>query len=242
MRRASRIPHVSRRHLVSTPHQSRNQRHELEKTLGKPGIVADPAGAFDCLTDIRDHTATPASDLVPEDAQRPGPARADRPFGDNPTHRPVSVGDRCHLDHELPVRHRDDERRVVEVAPWSPAEPGRRGFEQASIQADRATSGSERKPVQVYASRMADAGVLVQRSNFEPISRRPRSLSRDAGCRSASPPSRDRGSGRDAGRRGSSEERDPDNGKDRDHEGEYDDDEDDVHCCLLFPSFAETVA
>jgi hypothetical protein len=78
-----RVPHLACPELVAAPDRRRDLRHQLEDALRESRVVRQPPWALDRLVDVWNHAVTPAPDLVSKDAQRTGPAAADRRFRDD---------------------------------------------------------------------------------------------------------------------------------------------------------------
>jgi hypothetical protein len=106
---------------------------------------------IDGFCGVGDDAVTPTAHLVAEDPEAASPATAHHTLRDDTTLDSVAVSDRCLLDHEPPLRHAHVERRVIEVARWSPLEPRRHGLENAPVQANRVAARAERQPVQINA-------------------------------------------------------------------------------------------
>jgi hypothetical protein len=86
-------------------------------------VVREPLRALDSLGDVGDDAAGLAAELVAEDTEAPCPVSSDRSAGDDPTLLAVPAQNGSRLDHESPLGHLDDERRVVEVARRTTPEP-----------------------------------------------------------------------------------------------------------------------
>jgi hypothetical protein len=86
----------------------------------------------------------PAAELVPEQRDAPGPAAADRAFGNHATLNAVLERDGCLLDHESALWHAHLERSVVEVAGPPMLESRCHCFEDAAVQPHRMPARAER--------------------------------------------------------------------------------------------------
>ena len=125
---------------------------QSEHLLGALRVARQPPGALDRLVDVRDDPASPATHLVAEDAQPPGPATATGPSATTPRSAPLRPQSaRSRSRSGLPVPHL--ERRVIEVACRPPLQPGRDHLEDASAQPHAVSARPEREPVQVDAGR-----------------------------------------------------------------------------------------
>jgi len=80
------------------------------------GIAAEPSGSVNGVAKIGNRPATPAANLIAENAQPAGVAAPDGAGGDNAAVRAVSVRRRGDLDRVAIAVELDDERRVIKVA------------------------------------------------------------------------------------------------------------------------------
>jgi hypothetical protein len=146
-----RVPHLACLELVSSPDRRGHVAHQIKEALRNIWVVCQPLRTVNGLVNVLNHAITPASYLVPKDAQRERPAAADCAFGDDAAQRPVSVRYRCLLDHKLSLWHSDHERGVVKVLGRSLLEPRHHRLENASVQPHGMTTCPQRKPVEIDA-------------------------------------------------------------------------------------------
>jgi hypothetical protein len=146
-----RVPHLACPELVASPDRSGYVVHQLKETPRNIWVVCQPLRAADGLVNVRNHSITPTSDLVPKDAQRASPAAADCAFGDDAAQLPVSVRYRCLFDHKLSLWHSNHERGVVKVLGRSLLEPRHDRLENPSVQPYGMTAGPQRKPEEINA-------------------------------------------------------------------------------------------
>ena len=119
-------------------------------------FVGESPRAFNGLVDVGDLPVAPATYLVAKDPKPARPADPDGTFGDNAALLAVGVTDRRLLDHEPCRRDTDFERRVVQVARWSPRGPRRRRLEHPAVESNEMATGAEGQPVQVDRGRPPD--------------------------------------------------------------------------------------
>ena len=143
------VPHLTRCELVATPDGGGYVGNEVEYTPRELWIIRQSLRTLDSLIDVRDHSATPAAHLVPEDPKSPRPAACDRTFGNDATLSAVAVANRRLLDHEATLFHMHDKRRVVEIARSPPLEPRCDRLEDAPIEPHEVAARADREPVEV---------------------------------------------------------------------------------------------
>lgn len=118
-------PHVACPELVASPHQGGNERQQIEDGLCLLDVIGDAMGGASGVAEVGDRPVAPATYLVPEHAEPPSPSESDRALGDDAAGCAAPVGNRCHLDHVVPVGEGDIEHRVVELASAAPLDSGR---------------------------------------------------------------------------------------------------------------------
>jgi len=144
-----RVPHVTGAQLVASPGQRRNGLEEIEKVHRLGGVAAHPSWALNSLGDVRDVAVTPATDLVAKGSEATEPMRADRPFTHCSAIHRGFVPHRRHFDDVSRVIDSDLERGVVEAARGPVLVPGGERLVEATIPANRLTTGTQGKPIQV---------------------------------------------------------------------------------------------
>lgn len=146
-----RVPHLARVELIAPPDRRGHLAHQVEHPLGEAGIRGQPPRTAGRLGHIRDHPVAPSADLIPEDPESPGPARADGASADDSPGAPVARGDRSHLDDVSVIGDVDLERGVEEGVTRAPLQPRGHGLEHEPVQAHGMADRAQRKPVEEHA-------------------------------------------------------------------------------------------
>ena len=158
-----RVPHVTRRELIATPHGSRDLRDQVEDTPRTIFVVGQSPGAIHCLGDIGNVSVEPKTDLVAEYPKSACPATADGASGNDAPLLPAQVWDRRLLDDEGPLRDFDLKRGVVEIARRTPLQPRRQRLVDATVKPDETPTGAERQPVQIDCGRRSTCRIASER-------------------------------------------------------------------------------
>src|SRR3954462_11043373 len=111
-------------------------------------VAGQSTGTLYGLDDVGDVPIPPEPDLVAEDPKPTRPTTAHGDCGDHPTLPATQVRDRRLLDHEPRLRDLDLERRVVEIARWTPLDRRHQRLVRTTVQPDKAPACAERQPVQ----------------------------------------------------------------------------------------------
>ena len=167
-----RVPHVTGRKLISTPHGSRDLPDQVEYAPRTIFVGGQSPRAVYGLGDVRNVSTEPKTDLVAEDPKSAGPATADSAFGDDAPLHPAPVVDRRLLDDERPLGDFDLERGVVEVTRRTPPHPGRQRLVDATVEADEVSTGAEGQPVQVDCGARSTCRVASQQVSAARFHRR----------------------------------------------------------------------
>src|SRR5215210_4517765 len=112
-------------------------------------VAGQSTGTLYGLDDVGDVPISPEPDLVAEDPKPARPTTAHGACGDHPTLLATQVRDRRLLDHEPRLRDLDLERRVVEIARWTPLDRRHQRLVRTTVQSDEAPACAERQPVQI---------------------------------------------------------------------------------------------
>jgi len=109
------VPHVAGPPFVAAPGQLGDARYEIQQLLRADRIPANEAGTANGLGNIRDHTVTPAPDLIAERCEPAEPRKANRALADHATVGGAVRPCGSHLDSESIAVQLYFERRVVEI-------------------------------------------------------------------------------------------------------------------------------
>ncbi|MCU1468777.1 MAG: hypothetical protein JWM72_4705 [Actinomycetia bacterium] len=152
-----RVPHLAGVELVATPDGSRDRWQHLEDAPGHRRVGAHAHGAPDRGLDVGDPTVAPAPVLVAKDPEASQRSDPDGALGHDPALVAVGVRNRRHLDHEVPVRNADHQRRVIEVAATSSLHTSRHPLECQTVDAHDVRARAQGDPIEINGSRRFDA-------------------------------------------------------------------------------------
>ena len=112
-----RVPHFPCVELVAAPHRCRYRRQSLEDSSGDLAVLGDPDRAPNRLIDVGNAALPPTPNLIAEDPESAKPAHSDWTLRHHTSTLALQIRNRRLLDHEVTFWQRNDERRMVEIAP-----------------------------------------------------------------------------------------------------------------------------
>jgi hypothetical protein len=112
-------------------------------------LLAQALGALDRIGHIVDRPSAPPAQLVAEESEATSPPGSYRALANDAALGSVVIGDGRHLDHEAPIRHAYDQRRMVEVAGFAALQPCRQGLEDAAVPPYGMMPSPQREPEEI---------------------------------------------------------------------------------------------
>ncbi|MET0973376.1 MAG: hypothetical protein ABWY95_08140 [Thermoleophilaceae bacterium] len=124
-------------------------RDEVKDPARTASVVAQSLRAIYGLVNVRNLSASPEANLVPEDPKSACQATANGTFRDDSPRLAAQVQRWRLLDHERSLRNLDPERGVIEVARRPPLQACGQRLIDATVEPDEVPTGAAGQPVQV---------------------------------------------------------------------------------------------